>query len=83
MSTNHPPEHPEQAPRDREIIVTNGGGAGAGVAIGIAIAVVVLVVLGFLFFGGNDGADTPSVDIPDEVDLNVDVDGADDGGDEG
>jgi hypothetical protein len=92
MSANQPPpqdpNNPQHAPRnepparEREVVVTSGGGPGA--AIGIAVAVLVLVVAGFLFFrGGSDEGTT--VEVPDtlELDVEVDGDGGGDGGDTG
>jgi hypothetical protein len=78
VSEARPPEEPR---REREVIVTNGGGGGAGGAIAAVVAVIVLLlvlffIIGNPFSGSGDGGDTtnveaPEVDVPDEVDVNV------------
>jgi hypothetical protein len=87
---SHHPNEPERRV-ERETVVTDGGGGGAGVAIAVIVAIIAIVVLLFVFLGGN-GNDT-TIDVPDEVDVDVtdetngdaggDAGGDDAGGDEG
>ncbi|HSK23434.1 MAG TPA: hypothetical protein VK906_09675 [Egicoccus sp.] len=74
----HPPNDPSRPPeREREIIVTDGGrrGGGAGTAIAVILGVIVVIVLLWMLFTGvfTGGGDSVNVDIPDEVDVNVDA----------
>lgn len=73
----------QQPEREREVIVTDrGGGMGTGVVIGVILAVIALVFVGWLvFFSG--GEDTSPIDVPTEVDVNIDNGGAEGGGDAG
>jgi hypothetical protein len=83
MSAQNPPPREPGPEREREVIVTNGGG-GAGTAVAVIVGVIVLVVLLFVLFGGgfgggaDDGGDVveapeAEVDVPDEVDVEVDA----------
>jgi hypothetical protein len=69
--------------RERETIVTDGGGRSnmGGVVVAI-LAVVAIVVLMFFMFDrmGSDGDGTPV--IPDDIDVNIDDDSGDGGGDD-
>ena len=63
--------------RDREterttIVETNGDRGGGGVLAVVLLIIVVLVLL-FLFRGqlGFGGADTTEIDVPEQVDVNV------------
>lgn len=81
-------DHRNDPVREREVIVTDGGrrGGGAGAVIATIVGVLVVLLLAFLLlggFGGSDGGENvdveaPSLEVPDEV--NVDVEG---GGTEG
>lgn len=76
----HPPE------REREVIVTDGGRRSSGVGTVIAAIlgiIVVALIAWFLFasgFGGGEGDDaTLNVDVPEEVNVDTDGGGAEDG----
>lgn len=65
------------ADNDREtvdrttIVETNGGGGGGGVLAVVLLIIVVLVLL-FLFRGQLGlGGDTTTVDVPEQVNVNV------------
>jgi hypothetical protein len=81
MASPETPQDPR--PRDREVIVTNGDrrGAGVGAVIAAIIGVLVVLVVGWMLFAGE--GDTPSVDVPSEVDVNVDPGDGGGGGAEG
>lgn len=76
-----PHTHPEQHPpaREREVIVTNtdGGRSGMSGALVAVLAIVVIAIVGILIVNAigsaADNMDAPSVDVPEEV--NVDVSG--------
>ena len=65
--------HAENTVREREVIVTDNGRDRSGVGglmiglIGLVVLIVVAVV-GINLIGGSDG---PSMDVPDEVNINV------------
>ncbi len=63
---------------EREVVHTSpsgGGGMGAGVIVGILVAAVFAVIIGLFAFGAFDGGDVNDDGIvPEEVDVNVDVD---------
>ena len=70
---DNPPE------REREVVVSNGGsGSNLGVGILIGVLVVAIVVALFVFLGadGDDGG----IDVPDTLELDVEVDNGNDGG---
>lgn len=53
------------------IVETNGGGGGGGVLAVVLLIIVVLVLL-FLFRGQLGlGGDTTTVDVPDQINVNV------------
>lgn len=77
MADRHTNESGTTREREREVIVTDGGhrgGGGLGMVLGVLITIGVLVLLGFPIFGGifsgGDGGDA-GVQVPDEVDINV------------
>ncbi len=75
------PEQGEQPERDREVVVNSGGSGsnlGIGILIGVLLVGLIVVVLLFLGSGGDDGG----VDVPDTLELDVEVDNGDDGGGE-
>lgn len=81
MATD-PHRHPdERVPeREREVIVTNGGGrSGMSGAIVAVLAIIVIALIAWLvlsILGGADGdVDEPAVEVPTEVDVNVDEGG--------
>ena len=56
---------------DRTTIVETGGGGGGGVLAVVLLIIAVLVLL-FLFRGQLGlGGDTTTVDVPDQVNVNV------------
>lgn len=85
--TQHDDHSHNEPPRDREVIVTDGGrgGGGAGAVIAAIIGVLVVLFLAWMLFGGGFGggdADTgdttnieaPELDVPDEAEVDVNVD---------
>lgn len=59
--------------REREVIVTDRGGPGAGAILGVLLGIVAVVLIGWLlFFRGGGGTTEPEVEVPDEVDVNID-----------
>lgn len=77
------PREPRES-REREVIVTNGDSRSYGGLIVAVLAIIVFGVLGYLFIGalGGEGGDgTAELDVPDEV--NVDVEDGTDGGTDG
>lgn len=81
---NRPPE------REREVIVTDGGGRSgmSGVVVAV-LAIVIIAIVGFLvlnMIGGDGGEGTgdvnveaPEVDVPDDVNVDVNEGGGDGG----
>lgn len=54
---------------------SRGSGLGTGMIIGILLVVVVLIFLavyGFNLVGGNQATQTPTMSVPDQIDVNVD-----------
>lgn len=80
---SEPGHHPPQEPvREREVIVTDSGGQGtAGVVIGVIVAIVAIVVLLMVFLGGADDGDGSP--IPDDLDVELELDDGADGDDAG
>lgn len=79
-----PHNHPENQPpaREREVIVTDGGGrSGMSGALVAVLAIIVLAIIAFFVINAIGGAaddadmDAPAVEVPDEVDVNVDEGG--------
>lgn len=80
--------HPNDAPRDREVIVTDSGrGSGVSTVVAAVIGIILVLLVGWFLFNLLGAADTggegdASIDVPSEV--NVDVEGGGDaGGDAG
>lgn len=74
--SQHPPQEGSQPPRDREVVVTNGGSGsnlGTGIIVGLLIVIVAVGLIWFFTSGSDDGG----IDVPDTLELDVDVDGAD------
>lgn len=66
------------ADHDREtvdrttIVETNGGGGGGGGVLAVVLLIIVVLVLLFLFRGQLGlGGDTTTVEVPDQIDVNV------------
>lgn len=77
MAEQH--DHTHEQGTEREIIVTDRGGGGAGAAIAVVIAVLLAILIGWLFFFGGplaDGDDTV-VDVPEEINVDVEDGGGD------
>ncbi len=57
---------------ERTTIVDTGGGGGSGGVLAVVLLIIVLLVLLFLFRGqlGLGGDDT-NINVPDEIDVNV------------
>lgn len=82
-----PHTHPENQPpanqppaREREVIVTDGGGrSGMSGALVAVLAIIVIAIIAFFVInaigGAADDMDAPSVDVPSEMDVNVDSGG--------
>lgn len=86
MAEPRDPDRPVEPPvREREVIVTDGGrrGGGVGAIVGVvalvAVLVIVLFATGIIGGGDGDGVDTPTIEVPDQVDIDV----SDAGGGEG
>lgn len=83
MTHHEEHNHPEdRTVREREVIVTDrdrGGGVGTVIAAVVGI-ILVLVVGWMLFAGGGADVDDGGIEVPSEVDVNVD---AGNGGGEG
>lgn len=80
----HDHDH-DRGTREREVIVTDGNrSSGVGTVIAAVLGLLIVLLVGwFLFAGfGGDGDDT-TIDVPDEVDVNVDPGSGDSGGDTG
>lgn len=81
-------EHPDDRTREREVIVTDSGRSGSGVSTVVAaiIGIILVLLVGWFLFnllGTTDGGDGgTTVDVPDEVNVDVE-DGAGGGGDAG
>jgi hypothetical protein len=79
----HPHDHETRTGPEREVIVTDGGRRGGGIGAVIAAvigAIVVLLLAWLLFFGGGDGdaeLEAPSVDVPEDVNVDIDEGGGD------
>ena len=54
------------------IVTTDGGGRGGGTLLAVLLVIVVLVVL-FLLFGDRLRGSAEDVEVPDEIDVNVNV----------
>lgn len=65
---------PTRETRDREVIVTDRSGTSAGTVIAAVIGVLLVLLVGWLLFGGGfgDADDAPAVDVPSEVEVDVD-----------
>lgn len=77
---------PENRPPEREVIVTDTGGgrsAMSGVVVAV-LAIIVLAIVGILVVNAigdtADDVDAPSVEVPEDVEVDVDNGGGDDGG---
>jgi len=80
--SDHPPQDSNQPARDREVVVTNGGsgnGLGTGIIVGLLVVIVALALIWFFASGSDDGG----IDVPDTLELDVDVDDGTDGADDG
>lgn len=88
MATEPRNDRDQQPVREREVIVTDNGGKRSGMsgAIVAVLAVVVIALIAWLAIsmigggtsedvGDNVEVDAPEVDVPDEVDVNVDEGG--------
>lgn len=74
MAERQTTPEPERT-REREVIVTDRGRPGAGAVIATLLAIVALVLIGWLLFfrgGGGEGATPDDLDVPSEVDVNID-----------
>lgn len=60
---------PEQTPRDREVIITNGESSSTGVVVGVMLVVVVVLVAAIFFFAGRDGAPLDDSNMEVEIEL--------------
>jgi hypothetical protein len=74
--SNHA-DPPRETVREREIIVTNSGSAperrssGVGLLVGLVALVVLIVLAVFAVRAFTDVYDGESLDIPNEVDINI------------
>lgn len=74
MAVNPPPRDARREPvreprREREVIVTGGGGAGGIIAA--IVAVIVVLIIGYFVVQAIQSSDTPQVNVPDEVQVDV------------
>jgi len=63
---------PEREPVEKTTIIETGGGGGSGGVLAVVVLIIVVLVLLFLFrdqlgFGGS----TTEVQVPDEIQVNV------------
>lgn len=85
MAEHHPDDAPRRE-REREVIVTDGGrGNGMSTVVAAVIGIILVLLVGWFLFnvvGGADSGDSggAEIDVPSEVNVDVD-DGA--GGGEG
>ncbi len=82
---DHPTTREPTTTREREIIVTNGnggGGNGVGATILAIVGILVVLLVGWFAIQAISGSDGGGVDVPDEINLNVD-DGSGGGGETG
>ena len=57
---------------DRTTIVETGGGGGGGGVLAVVLLIIAVLVLLFLFRGQLGlGGDTTKVDVPDQINVNV------------
>jgi uncharacterized membrane protein len=57
---------------DRTTIVETGGGGGGGGVLAVVLLIIAVLVLLFLFRGQLGlGGDTTTVDVPDQINVNV------------
>ena len=83
MSAEYPRE-PREPVRDREVIVSEPAGGGPGGVIAVIIGIVALVLVVWLLISmlGGDGEQNleidGGVDVPEEIDVNVDNGGGTD-----
>ena len=62
----------ESVDRERTTIVETGGGGGGGGVLAVVLLIIVVLVLLFLFRGQLGlGGDTTTVDVPEQIDVNV------------
>lgn len=81
MSAEYPRE-PREPVRDREVIVSEPAGGGPGGVIAVIIGIVALVLVVWLLIStlGGSGEDLEvdgGLDVPEEIDVNVDNGGTD------
>lgn len=81
MAEPRDPNRPEEpVVREREVIVTDGGRRGGGVgAIVAVVALVAVIVIALFATGVIGGGDSPTVEVPEQIDIDV----SDAGGGEG
>lgn len=72
-------EPPRETVREREIIERDPGGGPWGVIAAIIGAVVLVLLIWFLFAGMRDTGDGTDIEVPDQIEVDVN-DGGDAGG---
>lgn len=80
-------ERPRETVREREIIERDPGGGPWGVIAAIVGAVVLVLLIWFLFAGMGDTGGGTDIEVPDQIEVDIDDGagggGADAGGDTG
>ena len=66
-------DHDRDRETERTTIVETGGDRGSGGVLAVVLLIIVVLVLLFLFRGqlGLGGGDTTEVQVPDQVDVNI------------
>lgn len=78
----HEEPHTHEPAREREVVVTGERRSGVGSVIAAIIGLIIVAIVAwvlFTAFAGTEGGEEVNVDVPEEVDVNVDDGGAGDG----
>ena len=59
------------------IVHTGDGGSGGGTVLAVVLVLILIAVLLFVAFGGWLGGASEEVGLPDNLDVNINVDGPD------
>lgn len=75
MTAEYPRDPAHREPiREREVIVTDQGGRGPGGVIATLVGIAALVLIVWLLITSLGGSDAPTMEVPEDINVNVQSD---------